>query len=126
MLKKMLFIGTGGFIGASFRFLIGGCVQRSFPKSFFPWGTCVVNILGCLLIGFLMGLANTRQMFSSEFRMLIFIGVLGSFTTFSTFIYESMTLLRDNQYLLTALNIGGQVLIGLLAAFIGIYLSRLF
>ena len=125
MLLKLLYVGTGGCVGAILRYLSSGWMQKWFPRSFYPWGTFFVNILGCLLIGFLMGLVNTRQMFSPQFRLLVFAGFLGSFTTFSTFAYESMMLLRDGQFLLFVLNAGGQLLLGLAAVLAGLYLSRI-
>ncbi|MDZ7722677.1 MAG: fluoride efflux transporter CrcB [candidate division KSB1 bacterium] len=122
---KLLYIGAGGFLGAALRYFSSGWIQKCFPQSFFPWGTLFVNILGCLLIGFFMGLVNSKQMFSPEIRLLILVGGLGSFTTFSTFAYESLMLLRDGQLLMMALNIGVQAGLGLFAVYTGLYLSRL-
>lgn len=125
MWLKLLYIGTGGFIGASLRYLTSGWVQKCFPHSFFPWGTFLVNITGCLLIGLLMGWMNSKQLFSPQIRLLVIVGGLGSFTTFSTFAYESLMLLRDAQWLLVMINTSIQLILGLFAVFVGIYISRL-
>ncbi len=82
-------VGSGGFLGALARYGLSGLVQRQLPFASFPYGTLVVNLMGCALIGVLAGLAESRQMFGSEVRTFAFIGVLGGFTTFSTFGYET-------------------------------------
>ncbi len=73
----VLWVGAGGFIGSSLRFLVSGWVQRLFSFGTFPWGTLAVNGLGCLALGFLGGLADSRQMFGPAQRAFMFIGVLG-------------------------------------------------
>ena len=117
---KILLIGSGGFTGAILRYLMSGLVHRIFSGgSVFPTGTFFVNVLGCLLIGILSGLTDTRQLFSPEIRLLVFIGLLGGFTTFSTFGIESLYLLQERQFVYFGLNVIGQVLFGLLAVWIG-------
>lgn len=85
----------------------------------FPYGTLVVNVLGCLLIGVLGGMANTRQAFSPEVRSFLFVGLLGGFTTFSAFGYETHALAGKGQILLALSNIAMQVIMGLGAVWIG-------
>ena len=85
-----LVIGIGGFCGAVLRYLVSSNVQRLWGVPFV--GTLTVNALGCLLIGFLHGLAESRQLFSAETRMLVLVGFLGSFTTYSTFGYDTFLL----------------------------------
>ena len=82
-------VGSGGFIGAVFRYAMSGVVQRHAGLSTFPFGTLAVNMLGCFLIGAAVGLADSRQLFGPEFRLFALIGLLGGFTTYSTFGYES-------------------------------------
>jgi CrcB protein len=114
-----LFVGIGGFIGSILRYFVSGYVQQ-ITKSFdFPYGTLVVNLLGCLVIGFLSQLADVRGAFSAETRVLIFIGILGGFTTFSTFGNETMNLLRDTETLSAFANIGAHVILGLGAVWLG-------
>ena len=121
---KLLVIGTGGFIGALLRYGIGGLVHQALKDTGFPFGTLVVNLTGCLLIGLGAGLMETRQAFSPELRAFIFIGLLGSFTTFSTFGLETMNLAKNGQWLMTAANVGASVIIGLAAVLADIVLSR--
>lgn len=94
-------------------------MQRIVPLATFPYGTLLVNLLGCLTIGLLAGLAESRQLFGPEFRMFVFIGVLGSFTTFSTFGYETFAMLRDADYMRAAANVGAQIIIGLTLVWLG-------
>lgn len=124
-MQKILLVGLGGFIGAIFRYALSGFIYRVFEKPFFPYGTLAVNVLGCLLIGFLGGLSENRQIFNPEIRLLIFIGILGSFTTFSTFGYEIFSFARDGQMLASALNLGLHLILGLSAVWVGYVLSRL-
>lgn len=112
-------IGSGGFVGALARYGLGGLVHRQLPMTAFPYGTLVVNLLGCLLIGVLAGLADSRQLFGPEFRLFALIGVLGGFTTFSTFGYETVALLRDAEYLRAATNVGVHVILGLALVWLG-------
>ena len=112
-------VGSGGFIGAVFRYGLGGFVQRHAGLSTFPWGTLVVNMAGCLAIGAMVGLVDSRQMFGPEARLFVLIGVLGGFTTYSTFGYETFALLRDAEYLRAAANVGVQVFLGLALVWAG-------
>lgn len=124
-MQNILIVGMGGFIGASLRYLLSGWVQRLSGQAGFPYGTIAVNLLGCLLIGFLGGLAVNRGLFASESRLFLLIGVLGGFTTFSTFGYETLTLLRDGQLVIAITNVGIQVVIGVVAVWIGYTVSSL-
>jgi len=95
--QNILWIGLGGFIGAVTRYLVSGWIQRLSLWSEFPLGTLGVNVISCLLIGFISGLTDRVELFSPHARLFIFIGILGSFSTFSTFGYEAMALLRDRE-----------------------------
>ena len=118
-LFKLSIIGAGGFIGAVLRFLISSCVQTRSGSIVFPFGTLAVNMIGCLLIGFLTYLVETRSFFSMETRSFILIGLLGAFTTFSTFGNETLGLIRDNRIDLAALNAGSQVVVGVGLVWLG-------
>ena len=123
-MPKVLLVGIGGFLGAIARYALGGWVHRSAHGPVFPYGTLVVNVLGCLLIGALAGLVETRGVLSPESRVFLLIGLLGGFTTFSTFGYETLQLLRDGQLLYGLANIGASVLLGLGAVWLGFVLPR--
>jgi CrcB protein len=112
-------VGSGGFLGALARFGLSGLVHRKFPLTTFPFGTLGVNLLGCLLIGVITGFAESRQLFSPEFRIFALIGVLGGFTTFSTFGYETFVMLKDDKYLLAVANVGLHVILGLALVWLG-------
>jgi len=120
-----MLVGVGGFLGSVLRYLVGGWVHRLLDNPWFPYGTLVVNLVGCLVIGFLGGLADNRQVFSPESRLFVFIGILGGFTTFSSFAYETSAFLNDGQVVAASFNVGLQVLLGLVAVWIGGFLSRL-
>jgi CrcB protein len=122
-LIKIILVGSGGFIGALLRYGIGGLVQNKSPLSTYPYGTLAVNLLGCLLIGVLAGLVETRQLFSPEFRTFAMIGLLGAFTTYSTFEYETFAMLRDAEYLRAATYTGIHLLAGLALIWAGYSLT---
>jgi CrcB protein len=123
MLWNTFLVGCGGFAGAVLRYAAGGLVHRMLPLATFPFGTLVVNLSGCLVIGALAGLAETRQLFSPEMRLFALVGVLGGFTTYSTFGYESFAMLRDGEALRAAANVLVHVLLGLTAVWLGYMLS---
>lgn len=112
-------VGAGGFVGALARYGLGGIVHRAFSTTTFPVGTLAVNLLGCLLIGTLAGLVDSRQLFGPEARAFLLIGILGGFTTFSTFGYETVALLRDGELLRSAVNVGLNVVVGLALVWLG-------
>jgi len=124
-LEKLLIIGAGGFIGAIARFLVTGWVQFASRSVDFPYGTLAVNLIGCFFIGLLAYLADMRGLFAPEVRLFLFIGVLGSFTTFSTFEYETYSLFRDGSIVSALINIGTHVLFGLVAVWAGHALAGL-
>ena len=116
-------VGTGGFIGAIARYGISGLVQRSAALSSFPHGTLAVNMLGCLLIGIAVGLVDSRQVFGPDFKLFAVVGLLGGFTTWSTFGYETLTLLRDAEYLRATANVAIHVMLGLVLVWAGYALA---
>ena len=117
---KLLLAGLGGFIGSSLRYAVSGYIQLGSKSIAFPYGTLAVNLIGCFAIGFLSQLAESRGMFTAETRTLIFIGVLGGFTTFSAFGNETINLWRDGENFLAAINVAAHLCLCLGA----VWLSR--
>lgn len=121
---NILIVGIGGFIGSIARYLLGGWIHRLLNNAWFPYGTLVINICGCFIIGFLNGLSESSGVFSPETRLFIFIGILGGFTTFSSFGYETFALFRDGEWLASIANITLQIILGLCAVWFGNVISR--
>jgi len=121
--REILVVGLGGFCGAVGRWVLGGWVQRLAGPSF-PLGTWVVNVAGCLALGALMGLVDSRLDVTPETRLFLGIGVLGSMTTFSTFGYETVELLRGGELALALGNVAGNVVVGCGAVVLGRALVR--
>ena len=120
----ILLVGVGGFVGAVMRYAVTNWVQYALHTSTLPYGTLTVNVIGCLVIGLLGGLSESRNLLTAETRALLLIGVLGGFTTYSTFGYETVQLLRDGESLTAFSNIGLQVCLGLVAVWIGYSVSQ--
>ncbi|MDH3439729.1 MAG: fluoride efflux transporter CrcB [Gammaproteobacteria bacterium] len=116
-------VGTGGFFGAMFRYGLSQFAQKTAMYSTFPYGTLVVNMLGCLLIGVAVGFVDSRQLVAPEFRLFAVIGVLGGFTTYSTFAYQTLILLRDADYLRAATSVLVHVIVGVLLVWAGYALA---
>jgi CrcB protein len=123
MLGRTLLVGTGGFLGASARYMLGGLVYRYLPSDF-PYATLLINVSGCFGIGFLSVLAEEPFALAPSGRLFWMIGVLGGYTTFSTFGYETMALAREGSFALAAVNAVGQTLLGLLAVWAGAVAAR--
>lgn len=121
-MKLILMIGIGGFIGTISRYLISVLIQNKFLSTY-PWGTFTVNIMGCFLIGIIYALSDKGN-FSVEWRLFLATGIMGGFTTFSSFSNETVSMLRDAQYGNALLYVGSSVLLGLLATFCGIVLIK--
>ena len=124
-MERLLLVGLGGGLGTMGRYALGGLIGRLKSGWSFPIETLVVNVAGCLAIGLLAGLAESRGVFSGVTRAFLFAGVLGGFTTFSTFGYETFQLLRDAQFAAAVLSAGLQVVGGLGAVWAGTVLARL-
>lgn len=122
-LINLALVGSGGALGAMARYGLGGLVHRNAALAAFPFGTLAVNLLGCLLIGLGAGLADARQAFTPEARLFVFVGLLGGFTTFSSFGYETIALLRDHELLRAGLNVGINVFAGLALVWLGYALT---
>jgi CrcB protein len=117
--RDVLIVGCGGFVGSALRYMVSGWVHRLLPQLVFPVGTLAVNVVGCLLIGVAGGLVAGRQLLGPELRLFLLIGMLGGFTTFSTFAHETMAMTRDGEVIRAAANVGLQVVLGLVAAWLG-------
>ena len=115
---KVIVVGVGGFLGATARYGLSGLVHRK-VDTYFPVGTMVVNVTGCLVIGVLMSLIEDRQLFSLNTRLFLTSGLLGGFTTFSSFGYETIELFRAGSTRLAILNVMGNTIISLVAVFAG-------
>lgn len=118
-MRNLILVGLGGFLGAILRFSVSDLVQNWFRSVSFPSGTLVVNLLGCFLLGGLSHAAELRGLMSAEARAFMFIGLLGAFTTFSTFGNDTVSLIRKGEQVLSLLNIGLHLGLGLTAVWLG-------
>ncbi|HAF31185.1 MAG TPA: fluoride efflux transporter CrcB [Bacteroidales bacterium] len=124
MFKTLILVGSGGFIGSVARYYISKIVQESSYTSF-PIGTLSINIIGSLLIGFLLGLALKYPSFSVEWRMVLMVGFCGGFTTFSTFTSENFKLMQDGQFFYVLMYTGLSILLGFSAVYLGYIVSKI-
>lgn len=123
MLLKILFVGTGGFVGAILRFLTDRAISGKFGHIEFPLGIFICNVVGCFLIGFLSGMLSSSNI-AEHHKALVFTGLLGSFTTFSTFSKDSLELMMNNHIISASLNIFLSLGVGILFVFLGQLLAR--
>jgi CrcB protein len=123
-LRSLLLVAFGGALGSAARYAVGGWVHASFPRVALPIGTLAVNTSGCFVIGVLAALVEVRQLLSPQVRLLLMIGVLGGFTTFSSFALETLALARDAQFARALSNAGAQLALGLAAVWLGYSLVR--
>ncbi|HNW60266.1 MAG TPA: fluoride efflux transporter CrcB [bacterium] len=123
-MQNIFLIGLGGFIGTILRYILSGLVQQSIKDVSFPYGTLTVNLLGCLVIGFLSYLSENHGILPGMQRQFVFIGILGGFTTFSSFMNESARLAADSETLLTFLNIALHITFGLVAVWAGRWMAH--
>lgn len=124
MIRTLLLIGTGGFLGSILRFLASRFMQNNFPSAF-PFGTFFVNITGCLLIGIIYGLSEKSSLLTNGWKMFLAVGFCGGFTTFSTFANENLALLRDGEFFYFLSYTGLSVFLGIGAAFLGVLMTKL-
>lgn len=119
-MTKWLNLLIGGILGTVARYALAGATYRVFGTEF-PYGTLVVNLSGCFLIGLFAALADTKFLIGPNGRMLLMIGFCGAFTTFSTYILESANLIRDGETMRALLNVVGSVVLGFIAFRVGIF-----
>ncbi len=124
-MTNIFLVGIGGFIGSVLRYLVSGAVQQSMKRMDFPFGTLAVNLLGCFIIGILAQYGEVRGAFSNESRAFIFFGLLGGFTTFSSFGNDTVNLVRESFVMNALANVGANVALGLLAVWLGRTISYL-
>lgn len=123
-MNKILFIALGGALGALMRYSASGLAQRLFGASF-PFGTFLVNMLGCLLFGVVWAALEPRLGSAAGLRLFLLTGFMGAFTTYSTYMFETVQLARAGQFLLAAANLGGQTAMGFLLVLAGMALGRM-
>jgi fluoride exporter len=123
VLYKLMFLALAGAAGTLARYGLGGLVQRVAGGAF-PWGTLAINVSGCFLFGLVWALAEERSLISPEVRIIILIGFMGAFTTFSTFAYETGAMLQDGEYLIAFGNLAAQNVLGLAGIFLGFIVGR--
>jgi len=124
-MERLLLVGLGGLLGSMLRYTLGGLIVRWKAGWSFPLETLLINVTGCVVIGLLAGLSESRGVFTGSTRAFLFTGVLGGFTTFSAFGYETFQLLRDGQWLAAAASTSLQVGLGIGGVWLGNSLARL-
>ena len=124
MTKAFLLAGLGGMIGSMLRYAVGIGFSK-IVKLDFPWGTFTVNLIGCLLIGLVFGFSEKQNWLNDHWRIFLTIGFCGGFTTFSSFAYENISMLQHQNYSGFFLYTIGSVLIGLLAVWAGLLISKI-
>lgn len=122
-MRQLIAVGLGGMIGSVLRYLFSGWFQTWSKSETFPIGTLGVNILGCFIIGILGGYSESLEALSPELRAFLMIGLLGGFTTFSTFEYETMNLLRNSHFMYAVTNVMIQLFVGLMAVWAGYFMA---
>jgi CrcB protein len=124
MLRTILIVGTGGFIGSVMRYLVQFYVEKGMSSTF-PLGTLIANIVGSFVIGMVFALAEKGNLLSSEWRIFLSVGICGGFTTFSAFAYNNFIMIKEHSYGQLLFNLGGNIFLGILAVYLGIILIRL-
>ena len=120
---KLFLIGLAGFVGTLGRYWLSGIIARRYGETF-PFGTLAVNLIGCFLVGLLFYLMQERYLVNQNVRTIILVGLLGGFTTFSSFGLQTFTLLQDNEIALAALNLLASNVLGLLLVWAGYTLAK--
>lgn len=114
-----MYVALGGALGSVLRYLLSTWTQTLSKSIDFPYGTLAVNLIGCFVIGLLSYLVESYGAFTSESRAFVFVGILGGFTTFSSFGNETMNLFREGQSLNALANVGANVIFGLILVWLG-------
>ncbi len=123
-MDRFLIISIGAIVGANLRYWVGDWVAQRVGASF-PFGTLIVNLTGTLILGIFLTLATERFLIDPRWRILVAIGFCGSYTTFSSYTYESVNLILTGQTTLGLLNLFGSALLGGIVMLAGIYIGRL-
>lgn len=122
-METFLLISIGAILGANLRYWMGIWAAGRLGTAF-PYGNFIINLTGSFILGFFMTLAMERLLLDPRWRILVAVGFLGSYTTFSSYTFESMSLMLDNQWLPGLFNLFGSAFLGGLAVFLGIILGR--
>jgi len=122
-MQKTILIGLAGLVGTLLRYWLSGLVARQYGETF-PWGTMTVNLIGCLVTGVVFYLTEERFLINPAVRTVVLIGLLGGFTTFSSYGLQTFTLLRDGELGLATLNVAVSNVAGLLLVWLGYVLSK--
>jgi CrcB protein len=120
---KPLWIGVGAFLGANLRYLVQTWTASRWGPDF-PYGTLIINVSGSFILGFFITLVTQRVAVSAEWRAFVVVGLLGGFTTFSSFSVETLNLVQTGRWLPAALYLAGNVCLGLFGAYLGVILAR--
>src|SRR5690606_37710555 len=123
MWKTLMLIGIGGGLGSILRYLSGLYAYKYLPGSF-PWGTMMVNVSGCFLIGLLLGCFGRYPGLDPDWKLLLVVGFCGGFTTFSAFSMESLSLFQSHQVSVAFLYLVASVVGGLAATMLGFFLTK--
>ena len=124
-MQKTILIGLAGLIGTLLRYWLSGYVARQYGETF-PWGTMAVNLIGCFAAGALFYATEERFLINPTLRTVVLIGLLGGFTTFSSYGLQTFTLLRDGEYVLASANIVASNVLGLFMVWAGYTLGKVF
>ena len=123
-MKQLLLVGFGGFVGSIARFFVSK-LNLHWHFLSIPMGTLTVNILGSLIIGFIVGISAKSELITPGFRLFLMVGVCGGFTTFSSFTLENFTLMQNGQFATVLIYTGLSILFGFLAVYLGYLTSNL-
>lgn len=119
----LILVGSGGFVGANARYWAARWIADRYGTSF-PYGTLLINVTGSLIIGFALAFLNARSSLSPNYRLVFTVGFVGAYTTFSTYTYESMTLMQDGAWLRASVYLVGSVALGMVAVTVGMLVGR--
>jgi CrcB protein len=122
-METFLLISAGAIVGANLRYWVGGWAAQRLGTSF-PYGNLIINLTGSFILGFFLTLATERLLLDPRWRVMLAIGFLGSYTTFSSYTFESLSLIMNNQWLSGLLNLFGSAFLGGVSVFLGIIFAR--
>jgi len=123
MFKNLFYIALGGAVGSILRYVIQYSIHKNFPNAF-PYGTFLVNILGCFLVGLLVSIFAKESHLSQNLELLLIVGFCGGFTTFSTFAYDGNALISQGRIGYAFIYIGISVFVGMVVAYLGFKLGK--
>jgi CrcB protein len=117
-MDRIVMVGLGGFLGSVLRYLVSGWTHALLGERF-PWGTLAVNVIGSFVLGWLAGVAYEGQVLGQNARLFLFLGVIGGFTTFSAFSYETVALLQNGRLGAAVASVGANLVMGFVAVWLG-------